>query len=173
MAGPGQGPGQRAGLTAEQEAAWFAYMRVVLRLDYELNHQLSRDHDLSLADFDVLNALADSPDGRLQVSALGVRIGWERSRVSHRLRRMEARGLVARERSATDGRATVAALTESGAAAVAAATPSHAALVKRLFFDGLPARLVAPLTEAMDAVHEQLVAEGSLPRPPGRQTRWA
>jgi DNA-binding MarR family transcriptional regulator len=169
----GAGPGELVGLTAEQEAAWFAYMRVVLRLGYELNHQLQQDHDLSLADYDVLNALADSPDGRLQITALGVRLGWERSRVSHRLRRMEGRGLVRRERSSTDGRATDAALTAAGTAAVEAATPSHAALVKRLFFDGLPEQTLPHLTEAMEAIHEQLLLEGTLARPASRQTRWA
>lgn len=166
-------PGERAGLAPEQEAAWFAYMRVVLRLDYELNRQLQQDSDLSLADYDVLNALADSPGGRLQVSALGVRIGWERSRVSHRLRRMEVRGLVRRERSATDARATDAVLTTAGRDALRAATPGHVALVKRLFFDGLPDELLPGLVQALDAVHEQVVAEGTLPRPGARQTRWA
>lgn len=165
--------GEQAGLSAEQEAAWFAYMRVVLRLDYELNRQLQQDSDLSLADFDVLNALADSPGGRLQVTALGTRIGWELSRVSHRLRRMESRDLVRRERSAADGRATDAVLTAVGRDAVRAATQGHVALVKRLFFDGLPAELLPGLTRALDAVHEQVLAEGTLPRPEARQTRWA
>src|ERR1700749_645037 len=93
VAGSGRSS-KKTGLSAEQEEAWFAYMRVVLRLEYELNRQLQQDNDLSLADYDVLNALADSPDGRLQVTSLSIRIGWELIRVSHHLRRMEARGLV-------------------------------------------------------------------------------
>ncbi|GAA4714692.1 MarR family winged helix-turn-helix transcriptional regulator [Nocardioides conyzicola] len=169
----GARPGTDAGLTTEQEAAWFAYMRVVLRLDYELNRQLQQDSDLSLADYDVLNALADSPDGRLQVSALGIRIGWELSRVSHHLRRMETRSLVRRERSVADRRATDAVLTPAGRDAIRAATPGHVALVKRLVFDGLPDELLPGLTRALDAVHEQVLAEGTLPRPASRQTRWA
>ena len=168
----GARPGAEAGLTAEQEAAWFAYMRVVLRLDYELNRQLQQDSDLSLADYDVLNALSDSPQGRLQVSALGIRIGWELSRVSHHLRRMEGRSLVRRERSTTDRRATEAVLTAAGRDAMRAATPGHVATVKRLVFDGLPVDLLPGLTQALDAVHEQVVAEGTLPRPGARQTRW-
>jgi hypothetical protein len=53
------------------------------------------------------------------------------------------------------------------------ATPGHVALVKRLVFDGLPDELLPCLTEALDAVHEQVIAEGTLPRPEARQTRWA
>ena len=163
---------KKTGLTAEQEEAWFAYMRVVLRLEYELNRQLQQDNDLSLADYGVLNALADSPDGRLQVTSLSIRIGWELSRVSHHLRRMEARALVRRERSAADGRATEAVLTTIGNEIVRMATPGHVALVKRLFFDGLPEELLPSLTQALEAVHEQVLAEGTLPRPESRQTRW-
>src|SRR3712207_6602497 len=78
-------------LTDEQQQTWFACMRVMLRLGYEMNRQLQTDSDLSLADYDVLNALGDSPDGRLQTSALARRLAWERSRVSHQLRRMADR----------------------------------------------------------------------------------
>jgi DNA-binding MarR family transcriptional regulator len=158
-------------LTDEQQETWFAYMRLVLRLTYEMNRQLQADSDLSLSDYDVLNALADSPEQRLQLTDLATRIGWERSRLSHHLRRMSDRGLVQRSPSAQDGRATDAVLTEAGLAALGAATPGHAHLVRRLFFDGLDPALLASLRTALDQVHEQVLAHGSLPRPGERQHR--
>ncbi|SHG65519.1 MarR family winged helix-turn-helix transcriptional regulator [Geodermatophilus nigrescens] len=158
-------------LTDEQQETWFAYMRVSLRLAYEMNHQLQTDSGLSLADYDVLNALADSPGRRLQTSALATRISWERSRLSHHLKRMGGRGLVEQAPSAQDRRATDAVLTDAGLAALRAATPGHAALVRRLFFDGLdPAQLPA-LRAALEAVHEQVVEHGTLPRPAAHQHR--
>ena|ERR1700761_8796497 len=160
------------GLSAEQEATWFAYMRVLLRLNYELNRELQVDSGLSHQDFDVLNALADSPGERLQLTSLAIRIGWERSRVSHQVLRMEARGLVERRSSGTDARATDAVLTPAGRDALRQATLGHVALVKRLFFDGLDPSLLGPLHQALDQVHEQILARGTLPRPTGRQTRW-
>src|SRR3569833_4309236 len=117
-------------LTAEQVATWFAYMRVALRLNYEINRELQADGDLSHQDFHVLNALADSPGQRLQLSDLAIRIGWERSRVSHQVLRMEARGLVDRRTSNVAARATAAVLTAPGRDALRRATPGHAALVK-------------------------------------------
>ena len=48
-------------LTHQQQRAWLAYMRVQLRLSYEMNRQLQNDSGLSLADYDVLNALRYSP----------------------------------------------------------------------------------------------------------------
>lgn len=158
-------------LSAEQQEAWLAWMRVNLRLTYEMNRQLQRDSGLSLADYHVLNALADSPDHRLQLTALAARIGWERSRVSHHLRRMSDRGLVRLVPSSSDGRATDAVLTEAGEAALPAATPGHAALVRTMFFGELDPELVEPLRAALEQVHRQLVARGTLGSPGAPQHR--
>ncbi|MGS0688031.1 MarR family winged helix-turn-helix transcriptional regulator [Nakamurella sp. GG22] len=158
-------------LTDEQQETWFSYMRVMLRLTYEMNRQLQSDSDLSLSDYDVLNALADSPGGRLQLTALATRIGWERSRVSHHLQRMGKRGLVQLVPSTGDGRATDALLTDTGHAALMAATPGHAQLVRRMFFDGLDPALLPPLRVALEQVHEQVLSIGTLPRPTRFQHR--
>jgi DNA-binding MarR family transcriptional regulator len=158
-------------LTDEQQETWFAYMRVVLRLQYEMNRQLQTDSGLSLADYDVLNALADSPGARLQLTDLATRIAWERSRLSHHLKRMSGRGLVERTPSESDRRATDAVLTDAGLSALRAATPGHAALVRRMFFDGLDPAALPVLRAALEAVHEQVLATGTLPRPGQRQHR--
>jgi DNA-binding MarR family transcriptional regulator len=163
----------RPGLTPEQEQTWFAYMRVALRLNFELNRGLGASSNLSHSDFHVLNALVDSPDQHLLISDLAVRIGWERSRLSHQVLRMEKRNLVLRRTADADARATDVVLAPGGRDALRAATPQHAELVKRLFFDGLDPALLRPLHDSLDQIHEQIVAEGSLPRPPGQQTRWA
>jgi len=152
-------------LSGEEQETWLAYMRVMLRLNYEMNRQLQTDSDLSLADYDVLNALADLPGGRLQLTVLAARIGWERSRLSHHVRRMSRRELVELSASDTDGRATDAVLTAEGRAVLVAATPGHAALVRRMFFDGVDEALLPPLRRALTQIHEQVLAEGTLPRP--------
>ena len=81
-----------AWLTDEQQRAWQAWMRVMLRLQYEMNRQLQDDAGLTLADYDVLVALSNA-GGRLQLSDLAATVGWERSRLSHHLLRMGKRGL--------------------------------------------------------------------------------
>src|SRR5947209_864076 len=81
-------------LPCNELRAWLAYMRVQQRLGYEMNRQLQADSELSLADYDVLNALSGVPDECMQVTVLAAQIGWERSRLSHHARRMEDRGLV-------------------------------------------------------------------------------
>jgi DNA-binding MarR family transcriptional regulator len=122
-------------------------MRVTLRLNYELNRELQVDSDLSHQDFHILNALADSPGQRLQLTDLAVRIGWERSRVSHQVLRMEARGLVERRPSGADARATDAVLTPAGARRAAPGRTGPRRLGQAAIFRrarSQPARAAAP-----------------------------
>src|ERR1700746_1339853 len=98
--------------------AWLAFMRVQQRLGYEMNRQLQADSELSLADYDVLNALSGAPGERMQISALAAQIGGERRRLSHHARRMEGRGLVHCDLATQDRRATEIKLTPSGRRAI-------------------------------------------------------
>ena len=153
-------------LSPAELQAWRAFMRVQMRMNYEMNRQLQSDSDLSLADYHVLNALTGAPGGRLQVSDLAALIGWERSRASHQLRRLCERGLAQRVPSQDDRRATDAILTKAGRNAIDAAAPGHVALVRRLFFDPLPDELLAPLTAALEHIHVNINFNSSLPPAP-------
>jgi DNA-binding MarR family transcriptional regulator len=153
-------------LSPADRRAWLAYMRVQLRMNYEINRQLQRDSGLSLADYHVMNALSMAPHHTMQVSDLGAMIGWERSRVSHHLRRLSERGLTERVQSSDDGRATDAVLTKKGMAAMVDAAPGHAMLVKKLFFEPLPDELVAPFTAALEHIQASLNLNSSLPPAP-------
>ncbi len=160
------GPAPASGwLDGDQQRAWLAYVRVQLRLAYEMNRQLLADSGMSLPDYDVLTALSVADGGRMQITVLAAQIGWERSRVSHHVRRMAARGLVACGLSAADRRVTEVTLTGQGRQALAGAAPGHVDLVRRLFFDGLPAGLVGPLSEALESVYVNIIKQGSLPPP--------
>ena len=57
-------------LTPTEESAWRAYMGLSLQMTFEMNRQLTEEHGLSLADYSVLVALADSPDGRRRVNEI-------------------------------------------------------------------------------------------------------
>lgn len=158
--------GAKAWLSPSERRLWLAYMRVQLRMNYEMNRQLQQDSDLSLADYHVLNALSCAPGRRLQVSDLAATIGWERSRVSHHLRRLCERGLTERIQSDTDARATDAVMTPEGMDIIVEAAPGHAALVRELFFDPLPKELIAPFTAALEHVQASLNMKSSLPPTP-------
>jgi DNA-binding MarR family transcriptional regulator len=138
---------------------------VHLRLTYEMNRQLQADSGLSLADYDVLTALSTTSDGRMQITALAAQVGWERSRVSHHVKRMAKRDLVDCSLSTADRRVTEVTLSTTGRLALVEAAPGHVELVKRLFFDGVPRSLLGPLAEALEGAYREILAKGTLPPP--------
>ncbi|MFD8818491.1 MarR family winged helix-turn-helix transcriptional regulator, partial [Streptomyces sp. NPDC059627] len=79
---------------------------------------------------------------------VAARVGWERSRLSHQIGRMERRGLIRREECATDSRGAEVVLTPEGAEAFRNASLPHLRAVRELF--------VAPLTPDQLAAAEQL-----------------
>ena len=160
------GPAPTGGwLDPDQQRVWLAYIRVQLRLAYEMNRQLLADSGLSLPDYDVMTALSVADGGRMQITVLAAQIGWERSRASHHVRRMSTRGLVTCDLSAADRRVTEVTLTGRGRQTLEEAAPGHVDLVRRLFFGGLPAGLVGPLREALESVYANIIEQGSLPPP--------
>jgi MarR family len=100
----------------DEQRAWLADIPVQLRLAYEMNRQLLADSGMSLPDCDMLTALSVADGGRMQITVLAAQIGWERSRVSHQVRLMSARGLVTCDLSAADRRVTEVHLTGRWAA---------------------------------------------------------
>lgn len=129
-------------LSGDEQGAWRDYLAMTSWLQGAMSRQLQEDSGLSLADYDVLVALDEQPGCR--ITTLGARLGWEQSRVSHQLRRMVDRGLVARTGAKDDRRAATVELTRAGRSALRKAAPGHAALVRALVFDGVsPAELAA------------------------------
>ena len=126
-------------LDADDLATWLAWLRLSTELPAALNRELQADSDLTLQDYDVLVQLAETPEGRLRITALARAIHWERSRLSHHVKRMETRGLVVREACDDDGRGNFVALTPAGSAALDRASPGHVRTVQDLFFGGLDA----------------------------------
>jgi DNA-binding MarR family transcriptional regulator len=79
-------------------------------------------------------------------------VDWERSRLSHHIRRMEGRGLIRRDDCAVDYRGAEVVLTDEGARAFRSASVPHLRAVRELFVDALtPEQLdqVEQLTTAL------------------------
>ena len=139
-------------LSPEQQRAWRGWLAMSAQLPATLHRELQADSGLSLQDFDVLVQLTDTVDGRVRVTDLANALHWERSRLSHHVKRMEGRGLVEREECADDGRGAFVVLTPAGRAAIEQAAPAHARAVRELVFDSLTDRELASLTAITDKV---------------------
>jgi DNA-binding MarR family transcriptional regulator len=114
---------------------------------------------LSSSDYSVLLAVSESDGHRIRSSDLAAHIGWERSRLSHHLGRMETRGLVRREDCATDNRGAEVALTDAGASAFRRSTTPHLHAVRELFVDALTPDQLAAAREIGEALRAHLAGE--------------
>ena len=141
-------------LDERQARVWQGYLALQRELQGMLERRLMRDAGLSGADYRLLVPLSESPDGVLRARDLGTMVGWERSRLSHQVRRMEARGLLVREECTEDARGSMVRLTDAGRAAIVAAAPDHVKAVRRYFFDALSEAELATLGN----VFERLLA---------------
>ncbi|MEV6639287.1 MarR family transcriptional regulator [Amycolatopsis sp. NPDC051371] len=138
------GTTRRVQPTTEELRVWRGFIETTEALRAELGARLQAECALSPGDYAVLLALSEAEGQRLRSSQLADDIGWERSRLSHHLGRMEKRALIRREECRTDNRGAEVVLTPEGAAAFRGATVPHLTAVRELFVDALtPEQLTA------------------------------
>jgi DNA-binding MarR family transcriptional regulator len=129
-------------LDEKQLDAWLRFSRVLIQLPAELDSEMQRLAGLTNFEYNVLAGLSESPNRTMRISTLADYARGSLSRLSHLIKRLEARGWVRRELDPQDGRYTNAILTDQGYAKVVATAPGHVELVRRLVVDALtPAQL--------------------------------
>jgi DNA-binding MarR family transcriptional regulator len=122
-------------LDPREDRAWRAFMHARHQLNASMNQHLLRDSGLSEADYEILAVLSEHPAGHMPAQELGALVQWEKSRLSHQIRRMQERGLVARESNPADGRSAIICLLPAGRRAIEDAAPQHVRNVRRHFID--------------------------------------
>jgi DNA-binding MarR family transcriptional regulator len=135
---------------------WHAFHTMRRQLDLALDRRLQQDAKISSSDFEILLALFQSPTKQLRSRELGVLLAWEKSRLSHHVTRMVARGLVVRTECDTDARGTWVAITPAGQRTILGAMRDHALTIRRLFFDVLTAEDQAHLLDVSSRVRERI-----------------
>lgn len=143
-------------LTDDEQRTWRAFQHANIRLNRRLSDALSTHAGLSDADYAVLVCLSEAPAGRVRARELGVDLGWEKSRLSHHLTRMERRGLVERRDCPTDARGADVVVTPAGRAAIEAAAPRHVEDVRTWFIDALTPDQLECLGNACEAIVSRL-----------------
>jgi DNA-binding MarR family transcriptional regulator len=128
-------------LNAREDRAWRAFIHAHHQLVVRVNRGL-QESGLSGADYGVLAVLSALHGDRMRACDLCDTLGWEKSRVSHQLRRMEKDGLISREPNPDDARSTLVRLLQTGRVAIEEAAPRHVEDVRQNFIDVLtPAEL--------------------------------
>lgn len=139
-------------LDEREQTAWRAYLDMNAKLTARLNRDMQEQSGISIADFSVLVQLSEHADERMRVLELARALGWEKSRLSHQLTRMQQRGLVERSNCDEDRRGAWIVLTDDGRATVEAAAPRHVESVRQYLIDVLDADQVDHLGRIAQAV---------------------
>jgi DNA-binding MarR family transcriptional regulator len=151
-------------LSPREDRAWRAFVHAHHRLSVRLNQLLLRDAGLTRADYEILAVLSDHPTGRRPAQEVCALLQWEKSRLSHQVRHLQAQGLVAREPNPVDGRSSMICLLPAGRCAIEDAAPQHVDSVRRHFIDLLtPAEL-----DMLADLHERVLQHLDEEPLPGR-----
>lgn len=140
----------------EQLRIWRDYIETAEALRNRLTSRLQSESSLSPGDYQVLLALTEAPHHTLRSSQLATLIGWERSRLSHHLGRMENRHLIRRVACADDIHGVDVIATDTGRETFRAASIPHLHAVRELFIDALTPQQFAYLDETSAALRQHL-----------------
>lgn len=147
-------------LAPQQMRTYFALTEAASLLQYAVRQQLHSEGDLSYVQFEILAKLSDA-DGPLTMTELADGVVYSRSGLTHQAGLLETAGLIVREASPVDQRATLVTITDAGRTRVTQVLPGHIEIVRELLFAPLSKQDVAALGDIMGRVRDHMRA---LPR---------
>jgi len=142
-------------LNPREMKAWRSYIIASRRMLEALDGDLA-GFELTMADYEVLAQLSDAPGRKLRMSELAEIAMVSKSRLSHRMKVMEAAGWVKREECPEDRRGYFAVMTDKGFKAIEKAAPTHVGSVRNRFIDHLTVKDQEDLAKIFDRVQSQL-----------------
>ncbi|MER7986590.1 MarR family transcriptional regulator [Streptomyces noursei] len=111
-----------------EDDRWCMAVRLLGRVEKQLDTTLQQRHGLALSDYRALCALSRPDSGpTLRMGELADRIGLQDSTVTRLIGRLEGQGLARRAAAPGDGRAVAAGVTDAGRQRYAEATPTYRA----------------------------------------------
>ncbi len=138
-------------LSIEQQRVWRAWLLGSAHIASRLSQDLRR-HGLELCEYEILASLSEADDYAVRMSVLATEVHQSRSRLTHTVKRLEARGLVTREPDVRDRRGVVARLSPAGIDLLRQAAPDHLRTVRHIFVDPVDPEDFAAMGRAMRAV---------------------
>jgi DNA-binding MarR family transcriptional regulator len=124
-------------LDVDQQAVWQDLLTVVIALPTLLDRQLEQDAETSNFEYSVLARLSMAEHLTMRLSDLAAQCNSSQPRLSKVMVRFEQRQWVTRRPDPSNGRFTLATLTEAGQQKVADSAPGHVQRVRELVFDPL------------------------------------
>jgi DNA-binding MarR family transcriptional regulator len=139
-------------LSPRELRIWHAFRLMSEDVLSRVDRDLTEGVGLSGPEFGVLSRLAGIGKGEMRQQALAECIGWDKSRLSHQLTRMQRRGMV--ERREADSRTVMVVLTRQGRKMLEASIPVHADSVRRNLLSRLNAEQIATIVRVSNLLGE-------------------
>jgi DNA-binding MarR family transcriptional regulator len=155
---PGTSADDVPALDATQLDTYFALSEAVSLLQHGVEQQLRAAGDLSYVQFQLLARLA-AARGQLTMTHLADGVVYSRSGLTYQATLLEKAGLITRDPSPDDDRATLVTITDSGRALLSRVMPGHVGVVRGLLLDPLSGDDLDRLGDIMTRVRDHMRAQ--------------
>jgi DNA-binding MarR family transcriptional regulator len=136
--------------------AWRAFHKIGNSLLPHLSRQITSHSGITGAEYVVLVALSELITPSVNLNRLALSLGWETSRMSHQLSRMEENGLVKKARNVEDSRCFDVSITAKGRKIAESAIPLQSKEINHCFSDVLSKEQMISLIEISAAISKHM-----------------
>ena len=136
--------------------AWRAFHKIGTSLLPHLGRQITNHSGISGAEYVVLVSLSELTEPNVNLNRLAQGLGWEISRMSHQISRMEAAGLVKKTKNLADSRRFDVSITARGRKIAEAAIPLQSKEINHCFSEVLTQSQMKALIEISEAISNHM-----------------
>lgn len=141
-----------ADLSTEEMAAWRPFVMAATLVLGALDADMKAGFGISHFDHALLVFLSTMPMRRARMGDVARAMALDPSNITHRVRRLEARGLVERQPDSEDGRVIYARLTVAGMLLLREAWPMHRDGIRRHFLNHVRPEQLPAIAEVFDSI---------------------
>ena len=138
--------------------AWRAFHKIGTSLLPHLSRQITQHSGITAAEYVVLVSLSELPVSEISLNRLAINLGWEISRMSHQISRMEESGLVKKTRNSEDSRSFNVSITPQGRKVAESAIPLQSKEINHCFSEVLTKQQMETLIEISEVIAQHMKA---------------
>jgi len=136
--------------------AWRAFHKIGTSLLPHLGRQITNHSGISGAEYVVLVALSELKVSSVNLNRLANGLGWEISRMSHQVSRMDDAGLVKKTKNLEDSRCFDVSITTKGRKIAETAIPLQSIEINHCFSEVLTQAQMKSLIEISEAISSHM-----------------
>ena len=146
----------QTGMRELDSKAWRAFHKIGTSLLPHLGRQITNHSGITGAEYIVLVALSELTVSKVNLNRLAQSLGWEISRMSHQVSRMEDVGLVKKTKNLDDSRCFDVSITAAGRKIAESAIPLQSKEINHCFSEVLTSEQMKSLIEISEAISQHM-----------------